>query len=138
MSEGTNMVVKLFLFAVLFVGAVSAITITYNIINSSIPDVLGNCVERGPELIHISDIRIVSSEGAKRVLEPLINETPVFAGNIIELCGVGYVFKAGADKYIVCEDGSISKYVTVCKDDSIMDKGAGYIETLKEGVSASE
>ncbi len=138
MSEGGNTLIKIFLFGVLFVGAFSIVTITYNIINSNIPDVMDNCVDGGLEQIHSSNIEVVSSESARMALEPHINETPVFAGNIIETCGMGYTFEAGDDKYLVCEDGSISKYVTICKDDTLRDKGAGYISTLKEGVSVKE
>ncbi|MCK4555657.1 MAG: hypothetical protein KAT83_03540 [Candidatus Aenigmarchaeota archaeon] len=138
MSEGSGILIKIFLFGILFVGAISVITITYNIINSNTPEVMGNCVTGGLERIHISDKKIISVDSARRALEPLISEAPAFAGNTLETCGVGYTFEVGDDKYLVCEDGSISKYVTMCKDDTLLDKGTGYISTLKEGVSVSE
>lgn len=135
MSKGSSAVVKIFLFGVLFVGIFGIMTITYNLINSSNPNVLNNCIEGGLEQIHISDINIVSSESAKNALEPIINEAPTFIGNVFETCGVGYAFEAREDKYLVCEDGTISKYVLVCKNDTLVDKGSGYISTLKEGAS---
>ena len=138
MSKGSGAVVKIFLFGVLFVGIFGIMTITYNIINSSNPNVLNNCIEGGLERIHSSGLIISSSESAKNALEPVINETPIFTGNIFETCGVGYTFESGEDKYLVCEDGTISKYVTVCKNNTLVEKGSGYISTLKEGASIDQ
>ena len=138
MSKGSGAVVKIFLFGVLFVGIFGIMTITYNIINSSNSDVLNNCIEGGLEQIHISDINIVSSESARKALSPVIEDAPTFTGNVFEPCGTGYTFESRGDKYLVCEDGTISKYVTVCKNNTFIEKGSGYISTLKEGASINQ
>ncbi len=136
MSEGGNTLIKIFLFGVLFFGIIGVMSITYNIINSHIPNVMDNCVEGGLEQIHISNIEIVSSKGAKSALEPFTNDTPVFIGSVIETCGIGYAFESEENRYLVCEDGTISKYVVVCKNDTLVEKGSGYVSTLKDGASA--
>ncbi len=138
MSKGSSTLVKIFLFGVLFAGVSGIGTMTYNIINSSNSNIMNNCIEGKLEQLHVSDRKIISSESAKNALEPLINETPTFTGNIFELCGVGYTFEAEQTKYLVCEDGTISKYVTVCKNNTLIEKGSGYISTLKEGASLDQ
>lgn len=123
--------VKIILFAVLVVFALAVIATTRNIFVSNASAVWSDCVIQVRE-IHGFSSNVPSKGDAAMKITDLLGEGAVFIGNEIQPCGVGYLFNMSGSKYFVCEDGSVSKYELVCREEGLGKKGETSFRIVKD------
>lgn len=142
LMEEMSKTVKILLFLVMITFTLVVVTTTKNIFDSSAPEVWNNCVDGGLEQLYAENIIISSADLAADELKSRVGGGPVLVGNSIEKCGVGYVFNSSEGKYLVCEDGTISRYIQICKNDSLYDKGISAVKSMtpekRNGTSGTE
>lgn len=131
-GDGSSKYVKIILFAVLVATALVVAVSTRSIFVSNTPEVWSNCVEQKEGPIYLFGETVSTREAASNVLAIAAGKNGTYAGNTIEPCGIGYIFNDSGEKYLICEDGGVYKYITVCKSEGIFKKGEDSLRALRE------